>query len=436
MSTNQEKKPRVILPDLEKLGKSLAKIDHHFITLLAKRLEIAKQVEAWKNQKIQEAGEKEKAIDLKKDSGEITTQEEIAKRAEIKELREKGDLVRLSIEDDRLKDIANIAAEKGLNSHFAQAFLFLLISESCRVQIIQREKRSKTGSAKQPRDLRQNLLDLTREIAPIYDKKYGKEAPFSTTSYISFENGLIATECGSLSALGSTDLAIDLGCANGRVSFMISPHFKRVIGYDISPQMIGEAYKKKTSGSNVEFAETDIEKGIPLENNSVSFAVMNMGTASDMHNLKIVIAEIKRVLKKDGRFLLSFYNSSALVYHWFLPWMPSLTAEMNLVDHCLDVSVNQKIFQVYARPYSVSEVEKLISELRLTINGTNSGHPSIYTYPTIASILPDEFFEADKETKKAGQRFNAEIEEIVKGFDGILSSQKKGAYLVVTGRKP
>lgn len=435
MTADHEKKPRVILPDLEKLGKSLEKIDHHFITLLAKRMEIARQVEAWKNQAIQEAEEKNKELKEEKVAGKITEQEEIAEKAEINKIREKGDLVRPLIEKDRLKDIFGVAEEKGLNGHFAQAFLYLLINESCRVQITQREKRAKAGEEKRHKDFRQNLLDLTREIAPLYDKKYGEEAPFSTTSYISFENGLINTECGSLLALKNTDLAIDLGCANGRVSFMLSPHFKRVIGYDISPQMIGEAYKKKTSGSNVEFTETDIEKGIPLDSNSVSFAVMNLGTASDMHNLKIVMADIKRVLKEDGRFLLSFYNSAALIYHWFLPWMPSLTAGMNLVDHCLDVSINQKIFQVYARSYSIAEVEKLIVELKLTINGTDSGHPSIYTYPTIASILPDEFFEADKEAKKAGQRFNAEIEEVVKGFDGILSSQKKGAYLAVTGRK-
>lgn len=143
---------------------------------------------------------------------------------------------------------------------------------------------------------------------------------------------------------------------------------------------------------------------------------MNLGTASDVRNIQIVIAEITRILKKDGRFILSFYNAGALFYQWFIPWPIGLTAEIDTVKHCLNVRLDGKIFQVYAKPCTVREVKQLLGRNKLVVS-------QIQTYPTIAAILPDEFFKEDA-SKKA-----------IAAIDNQLASMDKGAYILVTGRK-
>lgn len=446
MSTTTKNKKRFILPDLKNLGGKLAKIDSHFVVLLAKRMEIARQVEECKYQSVKEARDQEIALEIriaeaKKDGKPISKEEVSKERKEIREIKKKGNLVREQIERDRVNEIAKLANAKGLDDDSARAFLKLLILASCQVQIIQRDDRQEDDeSPDTPQEWRdyfmRNLLALTAEIAPVYDAKYGQGAPFSTDSYIEFEDGIFNTEIGALKALGNNDLALDLGCATGRVSFMLAPHFKRVIGFDVSPQMIGKAYSKKILGlPGLEFREADFEKGLPFNNGSVSFVVMNQGTASEAFDFRQMLVEIKRVLKKDGRFLFSFYNSTALIYHWFLPWMPSLASEINLVKHCLDVTVDKKIFQIFARPYSVAEIESILDERGLKVGGSEN-KPCLYSYPTLAPILPEEFFEADKDDREKGLRFDPKIEKAIKKIDRALCPQRMGAYLVVTGRKP
>jgi len=385
-----EPKGRVNLPDLKELGARLQKVDHHIVALLARRMDLAGQVEEYKSS---HGGQP---------------------------------ILRFPIEAKRLEQIKDWAGEKGLNPFFAQTILYLIISESCRVQISQLQARPTEADKLYEEDreawyqhLKQNLLTLTAEIASGYDEEYGSSAPFATSSYLAFEERVIRREIETLRGFGNTGLALDLGCANGRITSQIAPYFERVVGCDISPQMIEQA-KTRCQGNafqkNMEFVTTDIEDGIPVDNDSVSLVVMNLGTSSDVRDLRKVIAGIRGVLKEDGRFVLSFYNSGALFYHWFIPWPISLRAEINLARHCLDVHFGGKTFQVYAKPYTVREAKKVIRQSGLKVS-------SVVTYPTLASILPNEFFEEETIGKSAQE------------IDDKLANMDKGAYILVTGRK-
>ena len=354
---------------IKTLGSRLGKIDQLTIAVLAKRMELVRLVEEWKHR------------------------------------HSDRPILREEIEGKRLAQAAQWAKKRGLNSNFVQAFLYLVISESCRIQIGELQARSIEADKLFEADkkawyklLKENLLNLSASFAPKYDKNYGDDAPFATSSYLSFEQSVLQREIGRLRGVGNLELAVDLGCATGRLTFKIAPDFKHVIGYDISPKMISTAESSQSRNvnfskfKNVTFKEVDIEKEIPLENESASLVVMNLGTASDVHDIQIVIAEITRILKKDGRFILSFYNASALFYQWFIPWPVSLTAEIDLVKHCLNVRLDGKTFQVYAKPYTVREVKQLLGRSKLTIF-------PIQTYPTVAAILPDEFFGEDASKK-------------------------------------
>lgn len=391
--SERKKRKRGEPPTLKELGVYLAKIDRHIIALLARRTELVLLVE---------------------------------ERKKIEGIP----ILRKGTEEQRLEKIKEWAKEKGIDPNFAQALLYIIIAESCRAQIEQLQKRTlevpseedglfEADRAQWYACLKNNLLTLTAEIAPFYDQQYSDKAPFATRSYLAFETILLKKEMDTLKALGNLNLAVDLGCATGRITFMLAPHFQRVIGYDISPAMIKQAQMKAQSNNvkNAEFVTLDFEKGIPLQDNSVSLVIMNLGTASDVMYLRQILAGIARILKKDGRFLLSFYNAAALFYHAdIIPWQVSLIAEINTAKNCLDVHFDTRVFRIFAHPYTPREVKDLIQNVGLRIS-------FLATYPTVASILPDEFFSGE------------EVKNSIEKIDHKLVEMEKGAYILVTGRK-
>ena len=390
-----EKKRRVNRFDLKELGQQLAEIDRHLVAVLARRNFLAQQVEQWKT--LEEVDPIKQAI------------------------------IRPGIETERLTSFAQFAESKGVSPDFARVILWAIIAESCRVQINQKQTRNieeeKLFESDRPawlRLMKANLLKLTTMVAPaLYDTEmYGDKAPFATRTYMIHEDAILQREISTLRAAGQLSVAVDMGCATGRWSLRLAPHFEKVTGYDISPEMIKRAVTKSEAEGvkNVSFVETDIESTLPIPKDSVSLVVMNLGTASDVPNLRGILATIHRILRKDGRFILSFYNSSALFYRWFIPWPISLIAEVSQTKHCLDVRSGKDIFQIYARPYTIREVTNYIRKSGLTLSEAT-------TYPAMASILPDEFFE-DKEAEKA-----------IKEIDRKLVSDDQGAYIIATGRK-
>ena len=289
------------------------------------------------------------------------------------------------------------------------------------------------------RRLKQNLLDLTDELLPGYKGAYNIDS-FGAISYLDFEKDVIKTEMGTMASLGNTAMAIDLGCGVGNVSFSMTPHFDQVRGFDISPSMVEQAlWVRKCTGLDTlraSFDVLDIENGLPLENESVSFVTMTMGTASDIKNLRKVLASIKRVLNKNGRFVLSFYNSAALFYRWSLPWQVSLMAEIDPIEHCLNVHVKDRTFQLYARPYTKREVRKLLVKEGFHVS-------SLYTYPALAAIMPNEMFYGAEEAQKSSHRKEVsaavlqeeETKKTIRQIDKGLIDSDMGAYILAVGRK-
>jgi len=383
--------PRPALLELDKfievLGFRLDKLDHIIIASLAERMELARLVEEWKHH------------------------------------HDDQPILRQTIEDKRLNQVTEWAKEKGLDPNFARSLFYLIICESCKVQVDQLQGRSFEQDALYEANreewyqiLKKNLLKLTTEVASSYDDDYIGSAPFATNCYLEFEKNILRNEVSALRGLENKALAIELGCATGRIVFELAPDFDRVIGYDISEDMIAIA-RNKNGPENVEFIKSDIDDGIPVDAGSTSLVVMNFGTASSVRYIKKLINGLKRVLKKDGRFLLSFYNTGALFYQFFIPWSVGLTAKIDTARHCLNVCFNEQLFQIYARPYTIREIKNLfIRENALTIS-------KIKTYPTIAAILPDEFFKEDASR------------EAIKKIDHQLANQERGAYILVTGRK-
>ncbi len=340
---------------------------------------------------------------------------------------------RQEVEDKRIDLMKGWAKERGIDPNFAALLMYAIMSESCRVQdeimVAQHQNHGEKideGNHEEVYKLqRENLLELTKAVAKDYDQHYGT-GHLGSKLYFSFEkkvlNGQIAE------GLQSNKLAIDLGCATGIMPFEIAHKFKRVIGYDISPDMINVARSKiSTETSHVEFMSADIESGIDLPENSVSLAIMNMGTASDIKNIKGVLNNLKKIIEPGGKFFLSFYNTESLLHKiGFVPWPVPLAAHIDTDKKCLEVHHDGKIYFLYARPRSVKEVSELLSDFEID---------DIVTFPTLASIIPNIITE--NENGDGERKPNKPVHKLIKEIDTELANSDLycGTYIIVTGGK-
>jgi SAM-dependent methyltransferase/chorismate mutase len=376
--------------DLKDLGHRLATVDVMIIQLIARRMGLAEQVGKYK--------------------------------------RKNGDMIfRGDIEDKRIEEIRKISVSLGINPHFAESILYMLINESCKLQMIQLQEEILNTEHPQNdnqwhKKLKQNLLVLAEQWCLTYDIDY-ENSYFATQEYLLYEQELLS---GEIQQLSDTKLMLDLGCATGRMSFNNHSEFTSVVGFDISQHMRSRANhlaEKKNLHSKIIFECSDLEDGIPTPDESTSFVVMNLGTASDIRDIGKVIKETVRVLKPGGRFFFSFYNRDALVYRWdFLPWQAGLAASINIHSDSLDVhskdtDLKEKIISVFARAYSCAEVLSLFADRGLEVS-------PIVTYPTISAILPRELFVDQPEIQKS-----------ITAIDRTLIDASMGAYIVVRGKK-
>ncbi|KAG8559148.1 hypothetical protein GDO81_017255 [Engystomops pustulosus] len=102
------------------------------------------------------------------------------------------------------------------------------------------------------------------------------------------------------------DLALDVGCGTGRYTLPLAPHFKKVLGIDISDSQINVA-KQNNTASNVSYMVAAAEK-LPIKDDSVD--LVNAGLAVHWFILDDFAGEVARVLKKNGCLALHGFHPS------------------------------------------------------------------------------------------------------------------------------
>ena len=104
---------------------------------------------------------------------------------------------------------------------------------------------------------------------------------------------------------------LEVGCSWGRILKSLAPHCKKIIGIDNSEVETEEAkfFLKDTPNSEVFFE--DGEK-THFSDNYFDVIILAGNTFGNLDDKKEkVITEVKRVLKKDGKILLSVYIDGA-----------------------------------------------------------------------------------------------------------------------------
>ena len=113
----------------------------------------------------------------------------------------------------------------------------------------------------------------------------------------------------------NTGKVLDLACGVGGFSFLLEDYGFEVIGLDISDIMIKKALSyAREKHSRVKFLIGDA-KELPFDNNVFDYVLfLGNSTAHFLPNeLNRVFKEVKRVLKKDGLFLVNFIDMRALI---------------------------------------------------------------------------------------------------------------------------
>lgn len=366
---------------LNTLGKRLRSIDRHLVHLLARRVFLSREVAM-----------------IKVEDG--------------------TPLYRKDVEKERLDLISQWAEEEGINPEFARSLLYSIIGESCKNQMgiidslrLGNEVEKFTPSYA---ELQANLLMLTEYWAPRYESyALGNTA---TAAIVNFERELIDR---TLSNFRKKTLCLDLGCATGQEIRRLSKRFSNLIGLDISKSMVDVGRKKisEEGKNNVTLEIHDIEKRLPVGDQTVSFLIMNNGTGSDIDNLPFVLSEIVRVLEPGGRFVISFYNKEAWTQRVYFPWPLGLVAGIDQDRNCLEVKFEKEIVPIFAKPYSLDEVKNMMPRKLCLLSWS--------TYPTLTSILPKEIIE-----ETAPQDLILRLDNEIAQNDHNL-----GSYIIISGER-
>ncbi|XP_072040665.1 putative methyltransferase DDB_G0268948 [Amphiura filiformis] len=98
------------------------------------------------------------------------------------------------------------------------------------------------------------------------------------------------------------NVAVDVACGSGQGTVGLAPHFKKVIGYDISTAQINEG-RRTTKAENVEYDVADAEN-IPLPDNSVDLVTCSQ--AAHWFDFGAFFREVDRILTPNG--VLAVYS--------------------------------------------------------------------------------------------------------------------------------
>lgn len=198
------------------------------------------------------------------------------------------------------------------------------------------------------------LMNSDKPSAQLAQVQFDRQATSYSMSSAHFGGGGLEL-IREYASFGHYDLVVDLATGVGFAAFAIAPYTKKIIATDISLRMLEQT--KKLSGdykaNNLSLAMAEAET-LPFASNTVDLVSCRQA-AHHFHNLSYALAEIVRVLKPGGVFLLS----------------DTVSPEDSLLDEWLnDVEIRRD--PSHWRDWKPSEWLELIDQVGLTITHTET----------------------------------------------------------------
>lgn len=318
-------------------------------------------------------------------------------------------------EQELLAKYRLLAEENHVDPKMMDMLISILISSSISEQMSLLGRRTALDRQRPDmRTLKDELLSLTKMVASSYDE-YDKLAE-GTRAECLREKYLLQ----NLTHLQQGDIAVNLGCANGiHVTNVLKKHFNRVIGYDISPDMIASA---KHHFPEDEFYIYDLDNGIPLDDQSVELVVANFGAGSEV--CENLWSETARVLRAGGRAYFSFYNKDALVTKWRTPWANSFMITINPFNDTLMIPMadddgHTHVFWIHGKSITVENIYTQANSHDLEVESVESSSP-------LWDDKPPEFFEhkAAVDSALAYENANAHIPPYIGQYLRVIVQKK------------
>jgi class 3 adenylate cyclase/prolyl-tRNA editing enzyme YbaK/EbsC (Cys-tRNA(Pro) deacylase)/SAM-dependent methyltransferase len=275
-------------------------------------------------------------------------------------------------------------------------------------------------------------LVLSEIVAPIFDRHYAS-GHVATRAILEFEQARLRELIDEAEREGSTRVAVEIGCATGRHSFLLAQSFEEVYAYDIAPRMIeaAERTKRERGDTRISFCVNDVEHEELSDEDRfygrADLVVMSFGEGSFVEDTVRMLRRIHDWLTPGGTVFLSFYNENSLALRLTPAWRDSsLAARLEPKTSSLCVSLPGGLdLNIFCKPYNETtkgEINKLFDIDR------------IYSYPTVMSFLPNSVLQDEL------------AEDVFGEIDGIIANaatcsggsqlrRSFGHYIIVVARR-
>jgi ubiquinone/menaquinone biosynthesis C-methylase UbiE len=169
--------------------------------------------------------------------------------------------------------------------------------------------------------LRTRSVQNSGEIRAFFDAIAGgyRESHGSADLLLDYRLALIRR----LLATSLGGVLLEIGCGPGVHLFPLAAAFSRVIGTDLSPNMIAAAEiirRTHPCAAHIELVAEPAEHLASIKDNAAD-AVLCAGAFEHMPDKPAVLGEVCRVLKPGGRFVCLTLNADYLWYRRIAPWL-------------------------------------------------------------------------------------------------------------------
>lgn len=171
---------------------------------------------------------------------------------------------------------------------------------------------------------------------------FAERAAFYTTSTVHADPSGLA-KLVNLAAPQPEWIALDIATGTGHTALALAPHVARVVGIDLTPEMLAEAEQLRAArgAANVTFRLGDVHH-LPFEDASLDLVTCRRA-AHHFSDIALALREIRRVLRPGGRVVIDDRS----------------VAEDDFVDRCMN-QLDRYHDESHVREYRPSEWQRML----------------------------------------------------------------------------